>query len=463
MAKRFRPVKKDSYVSSPFGPRAGGYHRGTDFGLKGGSGNMPVYAAQGGRVVYTGPASGFGGPDPAGWVVVDHSTADGSGTTVYGHVIREVSVGQRVEAGQRIARVNPSSATNGGTAPHLHFEVHPTVWRQGSQIDPIKWLGNAPSVGEPSPAPAKPAPAQPPAPAGVIFGVDVSNWQNGMSLKRAKAEGMQFAILRTTDGTYRDKVYRSHFEDARSAGLVIMSYHYLRNPSEGTTVAQQVKASLEVMGNYRAPIWLDCETPAGLHIKHIREAKRLYEAAGVRVLGVYSYVPYWERQVAPSEPDTHTLGALWVAAYGANRHGSPTQLYPGNSHKQWNYPLGNQRPLIWQYGSNALVAGFSVDINAYRGTRAELEAFVSGKAAGSKPELETPPTPAPDLGYPVDPNPGTGQTRPVEDAPPAPERTPEPPATTPAPDDKLGPSRPRRTVLDLILDTFVNFIVGKRP
>ena len=214
-----------------------------------------------------------------------------------------------------------------------------------------------------------------------IFGVDVSEHQDGMSLKQAKREGMEFAIIRTTDGTHRDRCYRSHLEDAEGAGMLTAAYHYLRNPSEGTSVAQQVQASLEVMGDKKRPLWIDVETSAGLHVDHIRDCKREFERRGVRVIGAYSYVPYWEGRVAPSEPDSHEFGAFWVAAYGQNRRGKPRDIYPGDQHRQWDYPLGNQRPALWQFGSNAQVAGYSVDINAYRGTRAELESLFTGQAA----------------------------------------------------------------------------------
>ena len=446
MAPRFKPVPAEAVVTSAFGPRWGTVHRGVDYGRAGGSANMPVYAAQGGTVVYAGAASGFGGPAPAGWVVIDHPAADGAGTTVYGHIIGEVSVGQRVEAGQRIGRVNPNSSTNGGVAPHLHFEVHPYVWQQGSQIDPLPWLAGAATPGQTGNQTA-------PAPAGVLFGVDVSEFQNGMALTRAKAEGMAYAIIRTTDGTYKDRVYRSHYDDAKNSGLEIMAYHYLRNPSEGTNVAQQVQASLEVMGDRRAPMWLDCETPAGLHVNHISEAKRAFEQAGVRVLGIYSYVPFWENQVAPAEPDTHALGAVWVAAYGSNPHGAPASIYPGNKHRQWAYPLGNQTPMFWQFGSNGQVADFSVDVNAYRGSLASLQAFIRGAASTEdKPKLPSKPTPAPEHTEPVAPNP-------YRQPPPAPavtEDKPEPPS-------QPTPSVTRRSVMDLILDTLVSAIVGKRP
>lgn len=211
-----------------------------------------------------------------------------------------------------------------------------------------------------------------------IFGVDVSEHQNGMSLGLAKAEGIQFAIIRTTDGTYKDRVFQSHLADARGAGMVVAAYHYCRNPNEGTSIDAQVRASLEVMGANKLPMWLDCETNAGLSAAHIREFKQKFEAAGVRVIGTYSYVPWWEGKTIGGEPDSHEFGAFWVAAYGTNPRGVPSVIYPGDDHARWAYPLGNQLPALWQFGSNASVAGYSVDINAYRGTIWQLESLFYG-------------------------------------------------------------------------------------
>ncbi|QGJ94151.1 lysin A [Corynebacterium phage EmiRose] len=211
-----------------------------------------------------------------------------------------------------------------------------------------------------------------------IFGVDVSEWQNGMSLRRAKDEGIQFAIIRTNDGTYADRFYLSHLQDAENAGLLTAAYIYLRNPNEGSSIERQVQTTLNVMGNSRRPIWLDCETNAGLHPDHIREAKRRFEAAGVHVPGAYSYVPWWEGKVVGGEPDSHEFGKFWVAAYGRNASGSPKDIYPGDNHYQWAYPVGNQLPVLWQFGSNASVAGFSVDINAFKGSVEELRAIFYG-------------------------------------------------------------------------------------
>lgn len=160
MPNRYVPVERGFYITSGFGSRWGTTHWGIDYGRDGGSGGYPIFAAQGGSVVMVGAASGFGQ-----WIVLDHPTEDGSGTTVYGHIIPEVGHGRRVEAGDRIGRINPDSRSNGGVAPHLHFEVHRAVWSQPgpNRLDPAPWLNGALWPGDKPPAPTPPpTPVAPP-------------------------------------------------------------------------------------------------------------------------------------------------------------------------------------------------------------------------------------------------------------------------------------------------------------
>ncbi|WP_306364201.1 M23 family metallopeptidase [Nocardia sp. CC227C] len=137
MAPRVWPLERGHIVTSPFGPRGGEFHWGVDFGFPGGSANRPVFAVQGGYVTRSGPASGFGR-----WVVIDHPTDDGSGTTVYGHIVPGVRVGRRIEAGQRIGVVDPDRRTNGNVPPHLHLEWHRSVWTPPGpdRLDPLPLL-----------------------------------------------------------------------------------------------------------------------------------------------------------------------------------------------------------------------------------------------------------------------------------------------------------------------------------
>jgi murein DD-endopeptidase MepM/ murein hydrolase activator NlpD len=97
-------------ISSHFGHRWGRMHRGIDLQAPHG---VNIYAANGGRVIYSGWESGYGN-----LVIIDH----GNGVrTKYAHCSKlSVSVGDVVEQGQRIAKVG---STGHSTGPHLHFEV----------------------------------------------------------------------------------------------------------------------------------------------------------------------------------------------------------------------------------------------------------------------------------------------------------------------------------------------------
>jgi hypothetical protein len=145
---RFWPMEAGRIITSPFGPRSGGFHAGTDFGWPGGSAGKPVYAVQAGTVIYAGAASGYGGPDPAGWLVIDSTDAEGGGCLEYGHIIREVGLGARVVAGRRIGRINPNSSTNGGVAPHLHLSDMPYAYDPAKKQDPLPRLAGAREPGQ---------------------------------------------------------------------------------------------------------------------------------------------------------------------------------------------------------------------------------------------------------------------------------------------------------------------------
>ena len=151
---RYMPVRAGTYqISSKFGPRGGGMHWGMDFAATDGT---KIYAAQAGSVVHIGSADGFGQ-----WIVIDHPTEAGSGTTVYGHMwdahATGIRQGDQVSAGQHIAFVGNNGDSSGH---HLHFEVHPTVWAPRSQRDPEPWLvgalepGAPVADGQPRPEPA---------------------------------------------------------------------------------------------------------------------------------------------------------------------------------------------------------------------------------------------------------------------------------------------------------------------
>jgi len=371
MANRYMPVGAEMFVTSGFGPRWGTVHRGVDFGKTGGSANQPVYAAQGGTVVFCGAASGFGGPDPAGWVVIDHPTEDGSGTTVYGHIIREVVLGQRVEAGQRIGRINPNSATNGGVAPHLHFEVFPRVWVPGAQLDPEPWLRGAKIPGG-APTPPKESNTNG-GDAGLIWGVDVSNHQKNIDMAQVKREGFDFAFVKATEGTWRDPHFSRLYHGAKQAGMLVGAYVYVRQETSAKAHADTMHA---VVADTNVPIALDIEDNSGYNVQHFLAIKREIEALGYRVILTYLPSWYWARA---GRPNLGGLPPLWTSRYPDKNPDFASVIYNRAGTKGWD-GYGGLDVAVWQFTSTARVAGHQIDANAFRGTRAQLEALFNGKS-----------------------------------------------------------------------------------
>lgn len=179
------------------------------------------------------------------------------------------------------------------------------------------------------------------------LGVDVSEHQAGLDVS-----AFDFVIARTTDGTYQDGAFSSFAPHATAA------YHYLRAPSEGTSVATQVEASLEVLGGRRLPMWLDVESPAGLSLIDVRSAHHAFTSAGVEVAGIYTSAWYWRRHMLFAF--LSEFGSLWLAQWGTNPVVDVSALPELGD---WPRPLGFPAPAVWQFTSRGRVDGVDVDLN----------------------------------------------------------------------------------------------------
>lgn len=105
------------YVTSPYAPRWGGFHRGTDFRASVGT---PVKAMAEGTIIGTGdtdkccPGASFGK-----WILIEYNNGLSS---TYGHLsLISSSKGQKVSRGQVVGY---SGNTGSSTGPHLHVSVY---------------------------------------------------------------------------------------------------------------------------------------------------------------------------------------------------------------------------------------------------------------------------------------------------------------------------------------------------
>lgn len=126
-----RPV--DGPITSPYGPRDGGFHDGTDFGVPVGT---PIRAMTSGTILDAGD-SGEGGGGYGNWI---RQSADSGEEIQYGHISEwYVSSGQYVNAGEIIGATGNAGSSTG---PHLHLRI--------STGDPMAYLGDVVYVDVPS-------------------------------------------------------------------------------------------------------------------------------------------------------------------------------------------------------------------------------------------------------------------------------------------------------------------------
>ena len=138
------PLEPRGVVTSKFGPRnrptagASSNHGGIDIALPGGA-LGEILAAADGTVIRCGPGRGWGNV-----IMIEHYDAQNRlvATTVYGHWSSAyVTVGQKVAAGQRIAK---EGSVGVGTGAHLHFELHKGKFK--NPVDPLGYLNGEISV-----------------------------------------------------------------------------------------------------------------------------------------------------------------------------------------------------------------------------------------------------------------------------------------------------------------------------
>ncbi len=118
-------------VTSPYGPRKGGFHYGVDLAVDGRTGHS-VMASASGEVIKVVNGCRVGNINCGGrygnYIVIKHN----NGTkTIYAHLEKVyVSVGDDVSGGQKIGTLGN---TGRSTGPHLHFEIENA---NGSKMKP---------------------------------------------------------------------------------------------------------------------------------------------------------------------------------------------------------------------------------------------------------------------------------------------------------------------------------------
>lgn len=196
--------------------------------------------------------------------------------------------------------------------------------------------------------------------------IDVSGWQGDIDWAKAKADGVEGAIIRLGygEGNNADKKAQRNISECKRLGIPfgVYWYSYADTPALAKEEGADVVAKLRQFGvnasDLAYPVYYDLEkwtweghqppTDPNVYNNIVNNWYSALQSAGYKNLGVYSYTSYLQGPLKHADIYAKTT---WVAQYGA-RMG-------------FDSFLTNSRG--WQYTSSGKVDGISgnVDMNAF--------------------------------------------------------------------------------------------------
>ena len=188
--------------------------------------------------------------------------------------------------------------------------------------------------------------------AGAIFeGVDVSVYQGNIDWNKAKADGIEFAIMRAGYGKYvsqKDKYFDQNMKNAKAAGLPcgVYWFSYALTPEDAI---KEADACYEVIKNYKLeyPVSFDMETESQMKLPKETVAQIIEAFCGrMESYGyyttLYTYASFLNYKVEDRIFDKYDI---WVAHYNTSK------------------PAFNRNYGLWQYSCTGSVWGITGNVD----------------------------------------------------------------------------------------------------
>jgi lysozyme len=195
-----------------------------------------------------------------------------------------------------------------------------------------------------------------------VHGIDVSRFQTSIDWRTARANGVNFAFIKATEGGDRvDPMFESHWRGAAAAGVRRGAYHFFYHCRPAAEQARWfIKAVPKTPG--MLPPVLDMEwTPTSPTCTLRRDGATIRDEARTFINILERH--YGQRPLIYTTVDFFNDTELWrlqgVEFWLRSVADHPHGVYDGTS---WSF---------WQYTSTGVVAGIAgpVDINTFAGSR----------------------------------------------------------------------------------------------
>ena len=203
-----------------------------------------------------------------------------------------------------------------------------------------------------------------------ILGVDISQYQKGINLSKAKNEGVKFAILRAGYTGYgngvskaKDTEFETHYKNAKNNGLGVGAYWFscANTYAKGVSEANWMYENCLKGKQFEYPIYIDVEEDGGGR-RYLSGSGKAAITEGIKgfcetlekkgyYVGVYASSSWFKTYIDASIPSKYDC---WVANWGTNNPSTP-------SHGLWQF--GGETNMI----RTNKIAGYVCDQNyAYK-------------------------------------------------------------------------------------------------
>ena len=259
--------------------------------------------------------------------VIGKTTAQSGTTTATGKTTAQS--GTTTATGKTTTKTNATIATTKATTTTAKTTAKPTA------TTTVITYATKPGIG-----------------AGAIFeGVDVSVYQGNIDWNKAKADGIEFAIMRAGYGKYvsqKDKYFDQNMKNAKAAGLPcgVYWFSYALTPEDAI---KEADACYEVIKNYKLeyPVSFDMETESQMKLPKETVAQIIEAFCGrMESYGyyttLYTYASFLNYKVEDRIFDKYDI---WVAHYNTSK------------------PAFNRNYGLWQYSCTGSVWGITGNVD----------------------------------------------------------------------------------------------------
>ena len=198
-----------------------------------------------------------------------------------------------------------------------------------------------------------------------IKGIDISAWNGNVDMKKIKADGVKFVMIRASYGNgHEDSQFRNNVKKCNDAGMPWGAYHY-SYALNATEAKAEAKAFLKIVKSVTGrsyPLVVDIEdadkykSKRGMTIKDEIPVIQAFKGVIGDDLMLYCNLSYYNTLHKASPTLINSLD-LWLAHWGVNEPGAKCD--------------------IWQYSSDGKVNGSS--------NRTDMDKCYTDYTGASKP------------------------------------------------------------------------------